>query len=105
MEKPIIILEHSLYKRSAPSIKGLGAPVRMVILPRKRTAMLPKIYYTSLGTRSILRKISEELILKQSPERLNFRALFYAIIKVTSFNLMEHHVQRKLLFCQNSFIK
>jgi dipeptidyl aminopeptidase/acylaminoacyl peptidase len=36
--KPIIILEHSLYKRTLfPSIKRLRTPVRMVILPKEST--------------------------------------------------------------------
>jgi hypothetical protein len=77
MGKPIIILEHSLYKRTLfPSIKGLGAPVRMVILPKEAHGYVPREYITSsLGTRSILRKISEELILKPKPRNTKFQAL------------------------------
>jgi dipeptidyl aminopeptidase/acylaminoacyl peptidase len=56
-------------ERYFQALKGLGAPVRMVILPKEAHAMPPKrIYYISLGTRSILRKISEELIKTKAPK-------------------------------------
>jgi hypothetical protein len=39
-------------ERYFQALKGLGAPVRMVILPKKRTAMLPKrIYYIFFGNK------------------------------------------------------
>jgi hypothetical protein len=51
MGKPIIILEHSLYKALFPSIKGLGAPVRMVILPKEAHGYAKRIYYIFFGNK------------------------------------------------------
>jgi hypothetical protein len=57
-----------------------------------------------LGTRSILRKISEELILKPKPEILNF-GLVYAIIKVTSsFNSNGTSCSKKTTFLSKQLL-
>jgi dipeptidyl aminopeptidase/acylaminoacyl peptidase len=52
MGKPIIILEHSLYRRYFQALKGLGAPVRMVILPKEAHSYAAKrIYYIFFGNK------------------------------------------------------
>jgi hypothetical protein len=61
-------------ERYFQALKGLGAPVRMVILPKEARLCRQREYITSsLGTRSILRKISEELILKPKPRNTKFQ--------------------------------
>jgi hypothetical protein len=66
MGKPIIILEHSLYKRSYfQALKGLGAPVRMVILPKEAHGYAAKENILHLlWEQDQFRKISEELLTK-----------------------------------------
>jgi hypothetical protein len=58
----LIILNFYLANRTLfSSTKGLGAPARMVILPKKRTYVTKENILLALGTRSVLRKIFEEL--------------------------------------------
>jgi hypothetical protein len=101
--KPIIILEHSLYKRSAQALKGLGAPVRMVILPKEAHSYKENILHLLWEQDQFLEKYLKN-IKKTKPRNTKFQGFVYAIIKVTSsFNSNGTSCSKKTI--KTAFIK
>jgi dipeptidyl aminopeptidase/acylaminoacyl peptidase len=67
MVKPIIILAHSILQteRYFQALKGLGAPTRMVILPKEAHSYVAKENILHLyGNKISFRKIFENLVEK-----------------------------------------